>query len=450
MIASLCSSHSGYMKPNSRRWVAASLMCVSCFTDVGVGTRDGDGSGGEGADGSPTGGTGGTSQGGSGNRPGDAHGGTVTEGTGNVANTGHAGTRTSGAGTTSSSGALGGTAGTFVGSAGSTSGAGGTSGGISGGAGTSALGGTGNAGGTGGMSVTTLCGTSLEATQASNYSVSSVLSLDVSGVRPTADLTVDWSALTRDFRGRPVEGIDMVEVALWPLDVATFEQQLSDDTLQNPIIIAYILPETGSTSANLLDLQVPDGPLGAEILAPYFSVENYPPSNHTYSVMLANGTDVGRGTRMLKAFRLDPGSDTTDILIDSTSTQIAARADLHTLEPHHAPVSTPSIVIDWTGLRVTGAGGDFIPSSITRVDVAKFSASVPELEAGFFDLEELADERYTASVEVGTKYDLALTRDADQFFPGIDASGTWLLALSCGACQNPAPWYLTVLEPCAP
>lgn len=37
-------------------------------------------------------------------------------------------------------------------------------------------------------------------------------------------------------------------------------------------------------------------------------------------------------------------------------------------------------------------------------------------------------------------------------FPGIDASGgTWIVALQCGSCWGavPAPWFLTVLEPCS-
>ena len=38
--------------------------------------------------------------------------------------------------------------------------------------------------------------------------------------------------------------------------------------------------------------------------------------------------------------------------------------------------------------------------------------------------------------------------EAGQAFPGIDATGTWLLGLECGNCGIPAPWYLTVLKAC--
>jgi hypothetical protein len=33
-------------------------------------------------------------------------------------------------------------------------------------------------------------------------------------------------------------------------------------------------------------------------------------------------------------------------------------------------------------------------------------------------------------------------------FSGIDGNGTWLLALQCGGCRNPAPLYLTIFKPC--
>jgi len=42
------------------------------------------------------------------------------------------------------------------------------------------------------------------------------------------------------------------------------------------------------------------------------------------------------------------------------------------------------------------------------------------------------------------------TNESGQPFTGIDDTGTWVLALSCGDCRNPAPWYLTILEPCSP
>jgi hypothetical protein len=42
-----------------------------------------------------------------------------------------------------------------------------------------------------------------------------------------------------------------------------------------------------------------------------------------------------------------------------------------------------------------------------------------------------------------------LVDDAGNSFPGIDSTGTWLVALICTNCRNPAPYYLTILKPAA-
>ena len=34
-------------------------------------------------------------------------------------------------------------------------------------------------------------------------------------------------------------------------------------------------------------------------------------------------------------------------------------------------------------------------------------------------------------------------------FAGIDGTGTWMVALVCGNCRNPAPLYMTILKPCS-
>jgi hypothetical protein len=36
----------------------------------------------------------------------------------------------------------------------------------------------------------------------------------------------------------------------------------------------------------------------------------------------------------------------------------------------------------------------------------------------------------------------------DNTWQGIEEEGTWFMALTCTRCPNPAPSFLTVLEPC--
>ena len=77
-----------------------------------------------------------------------------------------------------------------------------------------------------------------------------------------------------------------------------------------------------------------------------------------------------------------------------------------------------------------------------------------ELEAQFTDLRTIATDLYSANIFSGTVLDFTMLADSTgNPFPGVDSTGTWLVALFCDNCRNPAPWYLTILEsvsqPCA-
>jgi hypothetical protein len=65
------------------------------------------------------------------------------------------------------------------------------------------------------------------------------------------------------------------------------------------------------------------------------------------------------------------------------------------------------------------------------------------------DLELISEDMWQADVSSGTTLAFSsLRNDAGQPFAGIDGTGTYIVALVCGECQNPAPWYLSVLSPC--
>jgi hypothetical protein len=82
--------------------------------------------------------------------------------------------------------------------------------------------------------------------------------------------------------------------------------------------------------------------------------------------------------------------------------------------------------------------------------VAHYQQALPELEDRFLELETIASTGYQATVQSDEPTLLSALEDqAGNPFPGIDDTGVWVLALFCDRyCDNPAPWYLTVLEPC--
>lgn len=295
------------------------------------------------------------------------------------------------------------------------------------------------------------CKTALIASSEQNYQYASAYRIPPVLVKPDAEIVFDWSGVTTDLRGRPVDldTVDMVEIALWETTVEEFEQDLNDDTLENPIFIGH-LAVNGQTSGRLFELMVPAGPLTAATILDYFNEETYPPANHMYSVMVAQGQDYGMGTYMLGTFQLDPTSTNTTVSITSTSTTIDFSAHIASRPATYVPPGVGAMTLDWTDMEVTAAGNEFVPSSITELRIASYDQPPELLEGEYFGrLDEIAVELFEATVEVGTRSDLdQATTSTGKPFAGIDATHTWLLALSCGACQNPAPWYLTVLKPC--
>jgi hypothetical protein len=132
----------------------------------------------------------------------------------------------------------------------------------------------------------------------------------------------------------------------------------------------------------------------------------------------------------------------------SDSTLLDYTVDLHSAQPTPIPMGTADLEIDWTAMTLTSLQTEFIPSNITSLLVAKYTQSVADLEANFLDLELIADQMYRSEVTAGTSISLTeLTTDDGAPFTGIDGEGTWVVALFCGGCKNPAPWYLSVLQP---
>ena len=81
-----------------------------------------------------------------------------------------------------------------------------------------------------------------------------------------------------------------------------------------------------------------------------------------------------------------------------------------------------------------------------RTEVLAFIKTPAELATQFLDLEIIPTNLYSLSLTGGNSADLAAAVDADgNAFSGLSGDGTWLLALRCGRCYNPAPVFLSVL-----
>jgi hypothetical protein len=315
---------------------------------------------------------------------------------------------------------------------------------------TGATGGSSAMGGTGGGT----CDGKLAAQEANDYAFSSTFTISTLPVKPKTELTFDWSGLNIDFLTRPMDpkaDINMVLLALWNVPQATLEMQLNDDTLDQESNLGAVMlyPTAGQTSGGLKDMTEFGNPIDYGQVLSFLDPTVYPPDAHSYTVVAYSGTNPKQGTRMLRVISMDSTSTNTSVTLDSNSAKVNFMADLHTLTPSYVPAGMAGITLDWKNLKKNGLGRDFVPTSITKIRVGKYSKSVADMEKGFLDLDGIADQLFEADVNIGTSFDLSMTTDKNgAAFTGIDATNTWIIALNCGDCQNPAPWYLTIMKPC--
>src|SRR5687768_5191334 len=171
------------------------------------------------------------------------------------------------------------------------SGASGGSGGSSAGTGGSSAGTGGSSSGSGGTAGATACGANVIANAANNYSFSSTLTFPAVSVKPDSDLTFDWSAVTSDFLGHgvdPLADIDQVSVVMWSLTLDELQTKLNADDVamrDTTTVPVTLFTENMVTSGNLLGFTLAGNPVLEEEIMPFFDATEYPPEEHTYTVL---------------------------------------------------------------------------------------------------------------------------------------------------------------------
>jgi hypothetical protein len=300
-------------------------------------------------------------------------------------------------------------------------------------------------------------GTTFRATEKNNYSTWSKMTLPVVKVKPLSELSFDWGSVTRDFITHdlnPRTDLDMMMVLFFQLPPSELETKLNEDSLtQNDLVVSppLTLRRKGSeTSAKLFDFDLNGVEVTPEQVMKYFDADFYAPANYTYALAGATGVEVGQGIKVIQAFQLDPTSSNTQVNITDASTKLDWKANLHDLTPTGIPKGESAITLDWGDMTKTALGTVFDPTQIMRALVAHYTQGSGQLEKDFLNIELIASDLYETKIDIGTSIDFSTmkrTRDG-QTFPGIDDTGTWLVALQCGVCRNPSPWYLSILEPC--
>jgi hypothetical protein len=293
----------------------------------------------------------------------------------------------------------------------------------------------------------------------SDYAFASEIKLPPVTVKSMTNLTVDWSAVTQDFLGHSLNttaDLNSVSLLMWQLPLAQLETKLNADTLTQLDLITSPPPALPSpnmtlsgTSAKIYDFTVNSYAVPAGMYNMFLDPVMYPASGFSYMVAVATGTTLGQGFKMLQTFNLSDSSSATTVSLKNDSTKLTCEVSLRNLKITGVPAGTPGLKLDYTQLTKNAHGADFDVPYITSAVVGHYKETPEELEKKFLDLDLIASDYYSADITDPGMLDFTTLKDkSNASFPGVSSDGTWLVGLICGNCRNPAPWYMTILEPC--
>jgi len=276
---------------------------------------------------------------------------------------------------------------------------------------------------------------------AQNYAIESSLTAESTTIASGTDTTVDWSGLTVDIQGKTMDpATDVSEVQIVRFSSLTEEQILegiNTDSLEQSDVTgaATFNPESGDTDALLSEFG-------------FFNVSIDPAEEvvegmGTYLVSIKS--DV-YWYRSFSFFLPVVGAPVVPVIIDNESAVLTLSVEMDAGDALEAPRSKQYIV-DWTELTTDGYGREIDLSNLDLMMLGRYTQDLSELESTFTFLEEMAEEKYTGSIESVGSIDLAtMLDDAGNPFVDFTGDGTWVLALRCSTCINPAPPFLAIVE----
>ena len=275
-----------------------------------------------------------------------------------------------------------------------------------------------------------------------NYLFESILTADSEPVPAGEDTLVDWSALEEDLLGVPIDPvseINQLSIIRFPrLSQTEVLDGINNDSLKQSDLSGYVEyePSSGELSAYFSDFSIQ-----GTYVEPAEEIQT---DMGTFVIIANTGNTL---TRMLQFFEPQPNAAETTVALTPNSASIDYTIDIQAGEAV-VPEKAERYLLSWDTLTTNGAGNPLALNQIDTLMVGGFSQSVEQIEGDFLGIEQLADELYIANVSGVLSYDLSqLTREDGGAFEGFSEDYLWLIALRCSLCVNPAPPFLTLVQP---
>jgi hypothetical protein len=266
-----------------------------------------------------------------------------------------------------------------------------------------------------------------------NYDFTSDLSVDVTVVPPQTDSLVDWSELTQDFLGQPLDpATDITSVLVIRFANLTEDEVVKGINEEN-ISSENVFPfsyDSGGTSAHMTQFDLS----GTFIDPGEVLVED----GGAYLVSAKSDFRF----RMVEMFRPVSGADDVPVVLRNDSAHIDFDVTLDAGEAVELPAHDTNITLDWADLTMNGSDLPIDLPNIDRLVLARFDEDTAALEGDFLHFDALADERFEIDTSGFASAKLSRATAADgTVFDGFD-DRTWFMALLCSTCVNPAPAFL--------
>jgi hypothetical protein len=283
-----------------------------------------------------------------------------------------------------------------------------------------------------------------------NYSTTASLAIPTVETTAGADIDICWSAVKDDLQCHAVSATgDLDNVSLLRISHLSQEQvklRVAAGTLSMSDVAGYLEFRTDHsvTCTKLSAFSF----FGTVIDVPSQYIES---SDYTYLLLFAHGTTPGQGARTMTFLKPTAASTNTKVDAPTGCGMLDFSADLASLTK--LPVSAaPPWILDWRDITRDGQGIEPPFQKIDGVTIGFYAGmSVADLQAHIFDIEMIATSLWDIKLAGGRTADLSTATDraSGAAFPGFNRpeTGTWMLALTCSKCQNPAPVLLTILQP---
>lgn len=255
------------------------------------------------------------------------------------------------------------------------------------------------------------------------------------------DLRFDWSGLEDDLGCGSLDPAadigTLTLLAVAALDPeATLDAMLDDGLTQADVGGQGSIPTAGATSARWSDLEMRG--LGEDRAADYVD------GGATW--LVAVGDSASGRPRAFRFLDPDPLSSNTEVSIADACLMLDYAVELEALTRPAAGAAGPWTV-DWSGITTGGRGQAVDLATVDGLSLLHYAhLDVADLEDPLLPLDGRADATRAWDVSGRTSLDLETPPTAGDPLGALDPEGTWLLALTCSACFDPAPVFLTVLD----